>query len=368
MKSKTSKEFLLNWFETVCPEYIELMKASTHDHLANNTKSPYHLEGDVWTHTLMVYNTPYGDKYNEVLIAKLLHDIGKPITRHEKENGRVSFYDHENASMWMSIPILTRLKHDTPIEFNFHETLMLINWHDDLNFHGKFHKDNEIDFSLNDKEKSFLNSKYTNPEFYKKMVQLNKADNYGRETTDDLEYFNLDKFGYLENYIPYKANNNYTQTKKVVMMIGPSGSGKSHLVNEMLSNKLNNFKVLSFDNELNPGKLNYNSVDYSKKNVKKAHDNVVKKMNEYIKNNENVIIDMTNLDKETRRKKLSKFPSNTYMKIAYVFIGGGEVIEDRNSKREGKNIPQEVLVKQVLNFKLPSHEEFDKIIFVEGKK
>mgnify|MGYP000550010187 FL=1 len=90
----------------------------------------------------------------------------------------------------------------------------------------------------------------------------------------------------------------------------------------------------------------------------------MKDMLEAIKKDKNVIIDMTNLDKENRRRKLSKFPSSKYHKKAIVFLNGMNEIKSNLLKREDKKIPESVIFEQMLNFELPNYDEFDEIQFI----
>jgi poly(A) polymerase len=71
--------------------------------------SPFHPEGDVFTHTRMLLDelsTP-----DPVLAwAALLHDVGKPPCAHWNEKGRRSFARHAAVGAEMSTEILTRLR------------------------------------------------------------------------------------------------------------------------------------------------------------------------------------------------------------------------------------------------------------------
>ena len=46
---------IIKWFKTNYYNIVEDMRNCSHD-LATNNPSQYHAEGDVWTHTMMVYN------------------------------------------------------------------------------------------------------------------------------------------------------------------------------------------------------------------------------------------------------------------------------------------------------------------------
>ena len=73
----------------------------------------FHPEGDVWQHTLMMFDILAGDKISRVspVLAwgALLHDVGKPVSRSEDENG-VHFYGHVQQGEKIADEIMQRLK------------------------------------------------------------------------------------------------------------------------------------------------------------------------------------------------------------------------------------------------------------------
>ncbi|MDD5589179.1 MAG: CCA tRNA nucleotidyltransferase [Candidatus Nanoarchaeia archaeon] len=76
-----------------------------------NIKQPeqFHPEGDVWTHTLLVCD--FLDKMNadpELILAGLLHDIGKPSTQTFED--RIRFNGHDKAGVEIATKICERLK------------------------------------------------------------------------------------------------------------------------------------------------------------------------------------------------------------------------------------------------------------------
>lgn len=68
----------------------------------------YHSK-DVWGHTLDVVEKAQG-KSLLVLLAALLHDIGKPRTKSTEEGGRIRFFGHEEIGADTAREILRRLK------------------------------------------------------------------------------------------------------------------------------------------------------------------------------------------------------------------------------------------------------------------
>jgi predicted kinase len=337
------------WFYNNYPSIIEDLKNTDHHH-SNGSLNPFHLEGDCHTHTMMVYDLIEGEN-PELYFAALLHDLGKISTRYEKDSGRVSFRDHENLSTVKSIDILKAASKEFNIDIV--KVLQMIAWHGEL-WTKKDVDRQEYLKKINDK---FGFSK----EFYDDFVHFVKADALGRTMEDEDEILNImEQMEFLENYIPFNSSEyfKHTPTKEVIFMVGISGSGKSTEVE-----KYKGLRVISTDNYLAKGKLDYNSVDYAK-NIKKAHDNSIRDIKDAVQKEENVIIDMTNLTKEQRRKKLSLFPTTKYLHRAVVFLNGEESIKRNLAKRPDKTIPQSVIERQMREFEFPGYDEFSKIEFI----
>ena len=151
---------------------------------------------------------------------------------------------------------------------------------------------------------------------------------------------------------------------KVIMMVGLSGSGKSHKT-AFLSEK-NNAVIISSDGirkELFGDENNQN-------NNEKVFNEVHKRMRECITRGENVIIDATNLTMKNRRQTIEHIKN---LKIpceitAYVMTKKFEacVANDRNRSR---TVGREVIARQREKFQLPFYEEgIDKIILENYSK
>lgn len=69
----------------------------------------FHPEGDVWVHTLMMLDAAPAPRNPELMLALLLHDIGKPVTCQEEE-GRIRFPCHAVQSECIARSVLKRLK------------------------------------------------------------------------------------------------------------------------------------------------------------------------------------------------------------------------------------------------------------------
>ena len=74
----------------------------------------FHPEGDVYQHTrimLEMLKGPNGQVSQELALAVLLHDIGKPATyTYDPEDDRIRFNGHDRVGAEMAEKILHRLK------------------------------------------------------------------------------------------------------------------------------------------------------------------------------------------------------------------------------------------------------------------
>ena len=88
-------------------------------------KHPYH-HLDVWQHTL--YSLSFAPKNFVIRLTLLLHDIGKPLSCKEGEDGVRHFKGHPIISCEMAYNILNRLGYD---EDFINEICYLVKYHDD---------------------------------------------------------------------------------------------------------------------------------------------------------------------------------------------------------------------------------------------
>ena len=69
----------------------------------------FHAEGDVAIHTRLAIETCPADCDPDLLWVALLHDIGKPATTEQNEDGRITAYGHAKLGTEMAGDILDRL-------------------------------------------------------------------------------------------------------------------------------------------------------------------------------------------------------------------------------------------------------------------
>jgi len=125
-----------NAFQELMPELLEMKGCPQPEN--------YHTEGDVWQHTRLALKnlkSPAFRKFfssepvsNEVTIAVLFHDIGKPYTLQtpEKDNtDRIRFNEHDAVGAEKTKKILQQLKFSSPdkVGINVNETAWLVEQH-----------------------------------------------------------------------------------------------------------------------------------------------------------------------------------------------------------------------------------------------
>ena len=73
---------IVKWFQLNFPELTKDMHDCSHHYDAENL-NPFHLESDIFTHTMMVYKTAelLSNDNDLVKWSTLLHDTGKPLSK-----------------------------------------------------------------------------------------------------------------------------------------------------------------------------------------------------------------------------------------------------------------------------------------------
>ena len=366
---------LVQWFQENYPELVQDMMCSQHhktlkDELIEEHKkeeanliipsnknkytglkgyiNPYHIEGDVWTHTMMVCKQAEKAPY-EVQIAALLHDIGKPITRSvNARNGFVSFYNHDAISAFMSLEITKRPE----LNLSKKERINIFNL---IALHTQIYK-------LSEEQISQLG--HFGEDFLYSFIELGKADHSGRFFSKG----NIEIKEFFKYTIPEKRDNSKLD-KEVIILCGLPGSGKSTWIQKNKSDAV----VVSRDQCLMevsvqdyPDKnLTYNE-SFRKVNQKKV-DKLLKSRFQTAKyagdTCVSIIVDMTHMSKKSRNRSLSHFGED-YKKKCVVFLTDLPTNYLRNQKRLGKVIDKRVLDRMMKAFYPPSHDEFDEIEYV----
>ncbi|MDR3274942.1 MAG: CCA tRNA nucleotidyltransferase [Endomicrobium sp.] len=161
VEEKPSKAFKMmdeiNLLAEILPELVRL----------KNLEQPakYHI-GDVFIHTMKVLDTTRNDIILRMIA--LMHDIGKYVT-YKKDNGKISFYGHNNKSAKEAEVILKRLKYSK--EF-IQKTVSVIQNH----IYPKMYSDEWTDSAVRRFVKSCGNE-------LDLTIDFSKAD-YGKDSSD----------------------------------------------------------------------------------------------------------------------------------------------------------------------------------------
>jgi len=159
---------LLRWFQVTHPKLKKALQ-ECHHNFDDTEVNPYHIEGDCWSHTMLVCKIAELKGYDKVVqVSALLHDIGKPNSRKINPlNKHVHFFGHEEVSATMAKPLvkeLTLKKILTKDEAE--EVLELILLHSYL---------------YRETNPKIIYEKFKNRyKFFKHLIELSTCDNLGR--------------------------------------------------------------------------------------------------------------------------------------------------------------------------------------------
>ena len=145
------------WGEII-PELLKMKGFEQHN--------PHHVH-DVLKHTCVALEGASGDLV--VRLAVLFHDIGKPDSFSKDDKGNGHFYGHALKSMDITQDILDRLKVDNNTK---QQVLTLIKYHD-------------LDLQPTEKYIRKLCYKLGDLEMVKKLILVQRADNYGQAPIHD---------------------------------------------------------------------------------------------------------------------------------------------------------------------------------------
>lgn len=152
---------------------------------------------------------------------------------------------------------------------------------------------------------------------------------------------------------------------KFVMMIGLPGIGKSTYAKEHYPD----YELIDTDSWIEKY-ASENGVSYNeifKKFFPKAESEMYNKLQACLESGKNMVWDQTNLTIASRIRKISKVIDYGYSIEYVVFPPNLELALERNSMRQNKKIPEEVIRSMIINFEYPDLERekwVNKIIMV----
>jgi len=371
-------------------EYVDLFK-KTNTELYNSMRqitndiyedgkfvytSPAHSEGSIWSHTMMVLNNIIHSSKSlntELILAALLHDIGKVYTIGERvlDDGtrRRTFYNHHSYGSIICVDVLKKMFGDKYYEVvDAKKIIELINLH--MFFHFNFGTTIDDNYYVSEKESNRINKVFSDRrDFFVDLIDLIRSDSLGRITKSSEYRITMSKDRLLKNALEHlDSEKREEKDNEVIMLIGLPGSGKT-----TYRNSIKGYTVISQDDwveeEAKERGIMYKEMFTSKYStrMKVISNNILQsKFSNAISKKENIIIDMTNLSLKSRRHKLNVIPEKYYSKKAIVFNRSLEDLKKVNTERikYGRDIPDSTFKFMVESFCVPTDEEFDKIEYI----
>lgn len=318
---------------------------------ANTQTNPFHMEGGVWTHTMMVLKE--AQNASDVMkLAALCHDIGKAYVMEDKhEKKRRRFTNHEAVSTFYTKEVLE--SYDLTKEEKHRILYIVANHGSFYNFfeEGRIPKKNYVKFV----ERFTLKQMADLSEFYNYdhngRFHIGESDRCNPKVDDDFE--EIMSLLHEKEALSWEKE----KDKTITVLVGPPRAGKSTWV----ENNVNEALVISRDDLV----MKYGEGDtYSQKwasispEKHKELDKEIQSMYQNaIKTGNDIVIDMTNMSKKSRRKWISN--AKDYHKKSVIFIESPSCLISRNSSE--KHIPLKVMDMMMRNFVWPQHDEFDHV-------
>jgi len=317
------------------------------DHAEPGEHNPYHLEGDVWTHTMMVYS--HADNYNSLIMA-LCHDIGKVLTRNVN-NGKVTFYGHADASIQPTIDFLTYLLKTEILTKEMCEHFVWTCLNPMAN-HMLYYQ------NLN-KLKYFADNSYLTELYFTNMASMDSKGSISK--SESVKGSNKDLV-----ILPFEKRPFNPDFKTVYIYTGLPGSGKDYLAS------LTDTKIVSFDDiRVDHYKEMVNKSEwfllgqdeiYNRAfiycNEKKVDLNKIlkKRVIKHTDNGNNVSICNTSLTRKARRTLINTLGPNKFNYVIKQVFTPTDVILKRNNSRD-KFIPTNVIYDMMKKMTVATHFE-----------
>jgi len=312
--------------------YLDMQNANVPD------ESKYHLEGDAWSHSMMVLSVASEDFKS----IALCHDLGKPLAK-TFVDGKIRYSGHEGLSTILASDYLTE------------DELYCVNYHGIL--WQKSPKQIRQMYSTKQGQKVL--------EAVVKFSEFDKKGNVSFDETNSKKTKSMEEVQEVLKEILEAKYRDVEQTNRPTMyiMVGLPGSGKSTYI----ENNLKGIKVVSRDNALmeygkSVGKTGtYSEVwasltDADQKEVDKK---LQKDLSDAKRGSDDFIVDMTNLSWKSRKKQMNGLKNHRVEMI--VFTTSLDTVVLRNAQRVGKTIPTKVLTDMAKRFEMPLYGENENI-------
>jgi putative nucleotidyltransferase with HDIG domain len=310
----TSTSDLVSWFQVEFPHLVKTMCASTH-HYDETTINPYHIEGSIFTHTMMVclQAQNFVPENGYVRWSTLLHDIGKPLARKvNEEKQRVNFIGHEGISAFLSLDVMNKSSLSVDDKVLIFKIIAL---HGSLfNF---IKSDGSVKYELLE---TFKNEK-TLLHHLLYQVKADAAGRFWKEGTASA--ISNVAFDNVKNVVDQLVDNTpimqIDDNPQLIILCGPPCSGKSTEREKILLSHPG-MVVISRDDLVEQVVVKYNLSGYNEafnflNENKEIEKNEVSNLIESLtldakQHNKSVLVDMTMMSKKRRRSWINTFPSN----------------------------------------------------------
>lgn len=355
---------MIKWFIENFPEYVTKMRECSY-HL-DSYINLHHIEGDVWSHTMLSFSKGLNFGVSKtILLSLLLHDIGRVETRRVNEDNSLSFGNFEGVSCFMAVEIVNKL------HLSKHEKVRILKI--------IMHQYNVIDFVKYEEISwnKFLDNYKYDEELVKDLFSYVKCDLFGRLIDKNKsKYYNLNKILEYEKkaskikiQIPQEKDKN---KKDVYILVGLPCSWKSSWIEQSFPSR----HVISRDWTVSEvGKkhslFTYDESSYLEDTNEEVSQEVDELYNELIEKSYltdfPIIIDNTNVTIKKRKKWIERY-ENTHKIHCVVFFKSFKDIFNCNKQRsqlENKTVGEKTLIKQMMNFRFPLlNEGFDDIEYI----
>jgi len=340
---------ILEDFKKYHPKLWEDMENSNHN-WSDTILNPFHNEGPVSVHTQMVMEQlkHLDNPAREVMLATLLHDVGKPLAEERIEDTqRVRFIGHEGIGAYMVADILKGPMGEGLSRQEKIDIILMVALHGTLYSKDKARR--------NPHKNRFRGRK----ELLEKLGQLTFCDTRGRIYTTgaaDVDFAAMARAIEVLNEPELDQN-----APTLTLMMGPPGCGKS------TARKGYKGAIICRDDIIEE---TVDGTDYNDKYAKANHNTINRelnrRLNEAIKNGENILIDMMLLSAKSRRSFLnnSLFKKAHYNTEAIVVVPGLEETLARNKTRENDGKDLSAIVVNRLRTFMPPLGEVDRTHFL----
>ncbi len=356
----------LKWFMQTFPNYVQSMRRCSY-HYSSNITNLHHLEGDVWSHTMMAYSKAM--EYDVGVVIKwaiLLHDLGRVYTRKtDPKRKTVLFGSFEGVSVFVALEILNKTN---LCEADKVKVLKIISYHYNIIDYIKYNRPNI---------KTLLEKfRYEEDILYDLALYI-RCDILGRIIDKrKKQFYNTKK---INQFILYTKSLNIQKkitlkkSNTVYILVGPPCSQKSTWAIENSENSIiinRDLCVETIGQKYN--KMNYDdSFELLKKdiNIKKEVDNLeIKQKNEAISSlNKNIIIDNPNLKAKVRKQWIELFKNKYNIKVI-VFLSSFKdlnICTKNRSKQINKSLSQKGIIGKLKTFQFPLLSEgMDEIEYI----